>query len=42
MGIEYGDVQAKCVDNISNKIIAKKCANFEKERVIKVQNAFRT
>jgi hypothetical protein len=43
MGTEEGkEIQAKGIDNISNKIITANVLNLEKERVIQVQEAFRT
>jgi hypothetical protein len=43
MGIEQEvEVQAKGTENIFNKITAENFPNLEKEKVIQVQEAFRT
>jgi hypothetical protein len=43
MGIEGGKkIQTKSIANISNKIILENISNLKKERVIQLQEAFRT
>jgi hypothetical protein len=43
LGIKEGEeVQTKGIDNLFNKIIAENFPNLEKERVIQVQEAYRT
>jgi hypothetical protein len=43
MGIKEGEeVQTKGIDNLFNKIIAENFPDLEKERVIQVQEAYRT
>jgi hypothetical protein len=43
MGVEEEEeIQTKDIENIFNNIIAEKFPNLEKERVIQVQEAYRT
>jgi hypothetical protein len=43
MGIEEGEeIQTKGIDKLVNKIIAGKLSNIERERLIKVQEVYRT
>jgi hypothetical protein len=43
MGIEEGEeIQTKGIDNLLNKLIAESFPNLEKERIIQMQEAYRT
>jgi hypothetical protein len=43
MGIEEGeDIQTKGIDNLFNRVIAENSPNLEKEKVIQVQESYRT
>jgi hypothetical protein len=43
MGVEEGEeIQTKGTDNLFHRIIAENLPNFKKERVTKVQEAYRT
>jgi hypothetical protein len=43
MGVEEGEeIQTKDLDNLFNEIIAENFPNLEKERIIKVQEAYST
>jgi hypothetical protein len=42
MGVEGEEIQTKYTDNLFNRIIAENFLNLNKERVIQVQEAYRT